>query len=159
MALSMYLKFSAEITGESPTEKHPGEIEVLGFTWGASNPPVASSGAAGKVQVLAFHYTARSSRASPLLFKACAAGKHFKDAVFSLARTVGDQEQDFMTWTLQDVLVSAYQISGEQSGPLPVDEVELSFEKVEVEYQLFDANGQPGEVIKAGWDVKSNKAV
>jgi type VI protein secretion system component Hcp len=40
-----------------------------------------------------------------------------------------------------------------------VDEVELSFEKVEVEYQLFDANGQPGEVIKAGWDVKSNKAV
>jgi type VI secretion system secreted protein Hcp len=161
MALNMYMSFFDDIPGESIDEKHPGEIEVLSYTWGASNAAVTSGGGgrAGKVQVSAFHFTARSSRASPLLFKACASGKHFKKVVLSLARTVGDQAQDFIVWTLHNVLISAYQINAEQAGPLPVDEVELSFEKVEVEYQLFDASGSPGEVVKAGWDLKLNKPV
>jgi type VI protein secretion system component Hcp len=93
------------------------------------------------------------------LFQACASGKHFKGAALSLVRPVGGQGQEYMVWKLESVLVSAYRTGGAQDGPGPVDEVELSFEKVEVQYQAFDDAGGLGEVVKGGWDLKSNKSV
>jgi type VI secretion system secreted protein Hcp len=114
MAFDIYLKID-DIKGESTDAKHKDEIDVLSFSWGESNAATSISGAgAGKVQMQPFMFTARTNKASPALFLACASGKHIDQAVLSLARAVGGQKQDFMVWKLSDVLISAYRITGNE---------------------------------------------
>lgn len=159
MAFDLFIKID-DIKGESTDAKHKDEIEVLSFSWGESHPStVASGGAAGKVQIHPFQFTKKVDKASPALFLACASGKHYKQAVLSLVRAGGSQRQDFMVWKLSDVLVSAYQISGASGEDSPVDQVELSFAKIEVLYQPFNPDGSLATVVKAGWDLKLNKAI
>jgi type VI secretion system secreted protein Hcp len=157
MAFNIFIKID-DIKGESNDDQHKDEIEVLSFGWGENHPTTtAGGGAAGKVQMLPFHFAARCNKASPILFLACASGKHFKQAVLSLVHTAADQKRDFLVWKMSDVIVSAYRNAGEQTEPMPVDEFDLVFAKVEVEYTPFTAAGKPGQVIKAGWDLKLNK--
>jgi type VI secretion system secreted protein Hcp len=146
------------ISGESLDAKHKGEIEVESWSWGEANPvaPGGGGSSAGKVQMQDFNFTANVSKASPNLMLACASGKHFKSAVLT-ARKAGKSQQEFLTFSLSDVLVSAYQIGGAGGEVVPGDSVSLNFAKIQVEYKPQNPDGSLGESIKAGWDVKQNK--
>jgi type VI secretion system secreted protein Hcp len=159
VAIEYFLKIDG-IPGESTDDKHKGEIEVEAWSWGEVNPPppggVGAGAAAGKVQVRDFSFTARVSKASPNLMRACASGKHFKDAVLT-ARKTGKPQAEFLTFSLSDVLVSSYQTGGSEAEVLPTDSVGLAFSKIQLEYKQQKADGSLGASIKAGWDVKQNK--
>jgi len=60
---------------------------------------------------------------------------------------------------MTDVLVASYSIGGGHAGPLPVDNVTLTFSKMEVEYKEQDSKGNVGAPVKAGYDFKVNKKV
>jgi type VI secretion system secreted protein Hcp len=157
MAADYFLQITG-ITGESTDSKHKGWIDVESWTWGESNtPPVASgSGAgAGKVQMQDFQFTTRVSKASPGLFLACATGQHMKEAKLAAVKS-GAMQQEFLTWTFSDVLVSGYQTAG-ASGDLVVDHVSLNFSKLKVEYKAQKADGSLDTAITAGFDAKTSK--
>ena len=80
MASDIFAKIG-DIKGESPDDKHKDEIEVLSFSWGATNPVMASSSgsAAGKVTFKDLSIVHSIDKASPLLMRACATGVHLKD--------------------------------------------------------------------------------
>ena len=103
-----------------------------------------------------FNFTTRVSKASPSLMLACASGQHFKSAVLT-ARKAGKGQQEFLTFSLSDVLVSAYQTGGAEGEVAPGDSVSLNFSKIQVEYKQQNPDGSLGASIKAGWDVKQNK--
>ena len=160
MAIDYFLRIDG-ISGESLDAKHKGEIEVESWSWGEANPVPpgggsGSGGGAGKVQMQDFNFTARVSKASPTLMLACASGKHLKSAVLT-ARKAGKSQQEFLTFSLSDVLVSAYQIGGAGGEVVPGDSVSLNFAKIQVEYKQQNPDGSLGASIKAGWDVKQNK--
>lgn len=159
MAIDYFLRIEG-IPGESLDSKHKGEIEVESWSWGEANPVPSggggSGGAAGKVQMQDFNFTANVSNASPNLMLACASGKHFKSAVLT-ARKAGKSQQEFLTFSLSDVLVSAYQIGGAGGEVVPGDSVSLNFAKIQVEYKQQNPDGSLGASMKAGWDVKQNK--
>ena len=160
-AVDYFLKIDG-VQGESASQKHRGEIEILSWSWGETQTGVhAGSGGAGagKVQVGPFHFTARSSLASPKLILACANGQHIQKAVLTAARQVKGKAQDYLIWTLTDVLVTSFQIGADNPDALPVDAFDLDFGKIEVEYKPIKADGSLGSPEKAGWDVKTNKAV
>ena len=162
MAVNIFLKIG-EIKGESTDVGHKDEIEILSFSLGASNPltvgVVRAGAGTGKVEMSPFHFTARTSKASPLLLAHCLKGEHFKEATLSLTRSVAGKRQNYLVYRLSEVLVSAYQTGGQEGEELSLDEFDLVFAKIEVEFQPFDARGAPGKVIKAGWDLKQNKAI
>jgi type VI secretion system secreted protein Hcp len=148
------------VEGESIDAKHKGWIDVDSWSWGESNPtPVSAGGGggAGKVQMQDFHFVTRVSKASPKLFLACASGQHLKEAKL-VARKAGKGQQEFLTWTFADLLVSGYQTGGSEGGDmLPMDQVSLNFAKVKLEYRAQKADGSLDAATTAGWDVKSNK--
>jgi len=160
MAIDYFLKIDG-IPGESLDSKHKGEIDVESWSWGEANPLPpgghGGGGGAGKVQVQDFQFTTRVSAASPNLLLACASGKHFKSAVLT-ARKAGKGQQEFLTFSLSDVLVSAYQTGGVEGEVVPGDSVSLNFSKIQVEYKQQQPDGSLGTSFKAGWDVKQNKA-
>lgn len=159
MAIDYFLKIEG-VSGESLDAKHKGEIDVEAWSWGETNavPPGAPGGGsgAGKVQMQDFNVTARTSKASPNLMLACASGKHFKSAVLT-ARKAGKPQAEFLTFSLSDVLVSAYQTGGAEGEVVPMDSVSLNFSKIQVEYKQQNPDGSLGASVKAGWDVKQNK--
>jgi type VI secretion system secreted protein Hcp len=159
VAIDYFLRIDG-ISGESLDAKHKGELEVESWSWGEAVPvPPGGGGSgsgAGKVQMQDFNFTANVSTASPNLMLACASGKHFKSALLT-ARTAGKSQQEFLTFSLSDVLVSAYQIGGAGGEVVPGDSVSLNFAKIQVEYKAQNPDGSLGASIKAGWDVKQNK--
>jgi type VI secretion system secreted protein Hcp len=146
------------IAGESKEAKHKDWIDVLSWSFGESNPvsPATGSGAgAGKVQVQDFNFMAATSKASPKLFLACATGQHMKEAKLSAVKA-GAMQQEYLSWTFADVLVTSYQTSG-SGGDISMDSVSLAFSKVKVEYKAQKADGSLDAPIVAGWDAKANK--
>jgi type VI secretion system secreted protein Hcp len=137
-------------------------MEIEAWSWGASQSgtfSVGSGGGAGKVNMQDFHFTVRTSQASPKLMLACANGEHIKKAVLT-CRKAGKDQQEYLIITFTDCLVSSYQTGGSGgSEVLPSDQIALNFAKIEYEYKPQLASGQLGGVVKAGWDLKQNKAV
>jgi type VI secretion system secreted protein Hcp len=159
MAADYFLQITG-IAGESTDAKHKGWLDVESWTWGETNPvtaPAGSGAGAGKVQLQDFHFTTGVSKASPALFLACASGQHMKEAKLAAVKA-GAMQQEFLTWTFSDVLVTGYQTGG-AAGDLVTDSVSLAFSTVKVEYKAQKADGSLDAAVTAGWDAKANKKV
>jgi type VI secretion system secreted protein Hcp len=156
-AFNYFLKIDG-IAGESVDSKHKDEIDVLSWSWGESQPAAAGpgGGGAGKVAMNDLHVSANLSKAGPELLLACASGKHLKSAVLT-GRRGGKVQAEFLSFSLSDVLVTAYQTGG-TTADAPLDSLSLSFSKIEMTYQQQSAKGGPGATTRAGWDRKANKA-
>jgi type VI secretion system secreted protein Hcp len=159
MAVDYFLQITG-VEGESTDAKHKGWIDVDSWSWGETRPaPPAGGGGggAGKVQIQDLHFVSRVSKASPKLFLACANGQHFKEAKL-VGRKAGKEQQEFLTWTFSDILVTGYQTGGAEGGEIvPSDQVSLNFAKLKVEYRAQKADGSLDAPVSAGWDAKNNK--
>jgi type VI secretion system secreted protein Hcp len=149
------------IEGESTDSKHGKEIDILSWSWGESNAGSHDSkggGGAGKVVMQDLHCVAQISKASHNLFLSCASGKHIPKAVL-VCRKAGEKQQEFLTITFSDLLVSTYQTGGSQGDVIPTDQFALNFAKIEIDYKAQDEKGGLGGSNKAGWDLKKNAKV
>jgi type VI secretion system secreted protein Hcp len=159
MAYEYFLRIDG-IAGESTDARHKDEIVVESFSWGETQTGSFAAGGgagAGKVAMQDLHVTTQTSKASPPLLLACAAGQRLKSAVLT-GRRSGQQQADFFTVTLSDVLVSDYQVSGSEAAA-PTDAVSLRFARIVVAYFEQKPDGSLGAPVKAGWDVTANKKV
>jgi type VI secretion system secreted protein Hcp len=144
------------IPGESVDAKHKDEIDVLAFSWGVSQTG-AAGGASGKPVFGDLLVVARTSKASPHLWLACANGTHIKSAVLT-CRSRGKASFDFLAIELSQVLVSSYEVDGSDEEP-PLDQIAFSYERIETKYTPADKTGKPQQPIRTGWDVKVGKEV
>jgi len=160
MSVDYFLKIEG-IDGESQDAKHKGEIQLESFSWGANQSGTFASGGgggAGKVQMQDFNFVMHINKASPKLFLACATGDHIKKAVLT-CRKAGKDQQEYMKFTFSDLLVSSYQTGGSEGDVVPMEQISLNYAKIEVEYKEQKPDGTLGGAVKAGYDLKQNKAV
>ena len=97
---------------------------------------------------------ARTSKASPKLWQACATGQHLKTAVL-VCRKAGQAPLEFLKITLTDVTITSYEIDSSDEE-LPLDQVALAFAKVETEFVSVDPKGKAQPPVTTGWDLKKN---
>lgn len=160
MAVDYFLKIDG-IDGESGDKKHKDEIQLESFSWGEVQTGASAAGGgggAGKVDMQDFHFVMSVNKASPKLFLACANGEHIKKAVLT-CRKSGKEQQEYMKWTMSDMLVSSYQTGGSSGATIPTDQVSLNFSKIEVEYKPQKPDGSLDSPITAGWNLKENAKV
>ena len=149
------------IKGESVDSRHKGEIDILSFSWGASQAAVQTpggGGGAGKVHFQDIQFVKKIDAASPLLMLRCVSGEHIKEANFAV-RKAGGEQLEYLKVKLTDVLLSSYKEHGntQKGDETPLEQISLNFSKVEYEYQPQGADGKArGGPIVAGWDVKGN---
>jgi type VI secretion system secreted protein Hcp len=120
------------IKGESTVRDHKGEIDVVGFSFGASNPSTGATGGgagAGKVSISSFTITKKLDKSSPLLFKACATGEHIKKAQITL-RKAGKGQHDYLEFKFSDIVISSVQ-QGQSPKGTPQEQLTLNFKKAE----------------------------
>ena len=154
------------IPGESGDAKHRDWIEVLsyGHTVHQAISKTASSagGASGeRVDFGEFTITKAFDRASPKLFDFACCGKHIKEITLEVCRA-GGEKQKYIEIKMEQVLISNYTHSGENSGSaeFPTDTVVFAPGIFRVTYiQQKRTDGQGGGQVAAGWDLTQNKAV
>lgn len=157
MATDFHLQIK-EIPGESPDDKHKGEIEILSFSWGLSNAGTFSTGGgggAGKANFNDISFQMNVNKASPLLFLACATGQHIKEAVL-FVRKQGGKQQEYYQIKMSDLLVSSYQAGA--GGETVSDSFSLNFTKIEFTYKPQKADGSLEGPVEKKYDIKANKS-
>ena len=113
---------TVEIEGQS--------LEVYSWSWGVSQVPVVGGGGggAGKVSFQDLHFVSKVSKASPVLFQACATGKHFPSVIIT-ARN--DKGQTYLVLKLEDCLITSYNTGGSSGDSVPTESLSISFAKVD----------------------------
>jgi type VI secretion system secreted protein Hcp len=159
---SDYLLEIDGIKGESSDQKHKDTIELQSFSWGVSQTTTHSSGGgggAGKATFQDLHFTSKVSKASPLLFKRAATGEHIKKATLFVRKAgSGGGQGDYMTITLEDVLVSSYETKPSKgSDAVPTDRVSLNFSKIEFDYKPQLSDGRLGAPVTSTYDLAQAK--
>lgn len=133
-AVDLFLKIDS-IKGESKDERHKDWIDLLSYSFGASNTGTfagGGGGGAGKVSFQDFSFTKYVDASSPPLFQAVATGKHFKNAILEIVEPpVGKGESQVLRYTLDDVIVTSFFQGG--GGDVPVDSFSLNFAKLKVD--------------------------
>jgi type VI secretion system secreted protein Hcp len=162
MAIVDYFLKIDGVDAESTDDKHKGEIELESFSWGQSNSGTAGKGGgqgAGKVVAQDLSFVKRVDKASPVLMIGCATGQHFKSAILT-TRKAGGGQQDYLKVTMEDVLVSQYQVKGSADGDVvPLEQVSINFGKLEMVYKEQKADGSLGGEVKQKYDYEANKKV
>jgi type VI secretion system secreted protein Hcp len=155
MAYDAFIKIDG-VDGESTRKGFEKHIEILSFSWGASNPTTIGSGGgggAGKVSLSSFNIMKVTDAASPGLFQACCTGKHFPKAKAVLHKAGGDEAVDYLVYEFEKVFVESIQWSGSSGGDdRPTESLSLAFGKVTITYTPQTETGAKGSPVVASWD-------
>jgi type VI secretion system secreted protein Hcp len=150
------------VAGEATDDKHKGELDLESFSWGVTQLGTAGKGGgagAGKAQPQDMVVTKRTDKSSPTLFIACATGQHFKEALLTV-RKAGGQQQEYLKIKLEGVMVTSYQAMGTPGGNGVVQEsIAFNYAKMEMIYKEQKADGSLGGETKQKYDYEANKKV
>jgi type VI secretion system secreted protein Hcp len=160
MAFDAFLQL-AGVKGEATAKGMEGSIEILSFSWGASNPINVAGGGmgSGKVSVSDFNIMKKTDIASNTLFQKCCTGKHFDTAKVTF-RKAGDEQVVYLIYEFTEVFVSSVQWSGSSGGDdVPTESASFAFKTVKVTYQPQSKTGAATKPSVYGWDVAAVAAL
>ncbi|HKZ31494.1 MAG TPA: type VI secretion system tube protein Hcp [Vicinamibacteria bacterium] len=147
MAIDVFLKIDG-IEGETKDDKHKGEIDLLSFSWGITNPE------RGRARIEDLRVVKALDLASPSIFDAVCSGDHIKEAQLTIRKS-GAKPDDFYKIVMQDVLITSQTPAVDTAGgAIPVEQLALDFDKVEVSYRQQDASGQLGPWVTSSCSPK-----
>jgi len=149
MSIEYALKLDG-ITGENAAAKHKGEIEVLSWSWGASNPTsIHGTGlSAGKVSLSDLTISKPVDKASAKLLELCCTGKHIPTGTLSCSKSTGDKNPgDYLTIKLNEIHIASFQTGGSSGDAVGSESISLAFIKFEYDYKV---QGTDGNLTAAG---------
>lgn len=142
-AVDMFLRID-NVTGESVDAKHKGEIDVLAWSWGQSAGEARTSrGALPALCIQDLSLTKYIDAATPELIMNSLVGEVAPQAVLKVVRRAGDSSTTFLTLTMRNVTVAAYNTGGSGGEDRLTENVVLHFESMDGSYQKQNADGSP----------------
>jgi type VI secretion system secreted protein Hcp len=159
MAGDNFIKIG-DIKGESADATHKEEIEILSWSWGASQSGSSQSSAgstAGKVNCQDLTFTKLLDLSSAPMVKAVCAGTSFPAATLTLRKASGDGKGvEYLKILLKNVLISSYSVGGSGGHDSTMETVSLNFGMVTYTYTAQNAAGGAGKSIPVSWNIPAN---
>ncbi|OED39501.1 Hcp1 family type VI secretion system effector [Chromatiales bacterium (ex Bugula neritina AB1)] len=160
MAVDIFLKLEGPvINGEAQDDVHAEEIDILAWSWGATQSGtthMGGGGGAGKVNVNDLSVTKYIDSASHNLLQHCFDGKHIEKGTL-VVRKAGGEPLEYYTIIMEDIIISSVSTGGSGGEDRLTENVTLNFSKVDVTYKPQNKDGTAGADKKAGWDIAANK--
>lgn len=148
-AAEIFLKL-ANIPGESTADKHKDEIEVLSFTQTWINT-LTTAGNQGRVQCGAIAVMKGIDKASPLLVKTLAQGRHIAEGQLTF-QTEGPNPAEYYTIKMKEIFITEVSQADPTSPGRIVEKVVLNARAYEYEYRRQLPDGQLDLPVKFGID-------
>jgi type VI secretion system secreted protein Hcp len=160
MAVDMFVKIDG-IKGESADDKHKDEIDVLSWSWGASQAGTmhdTGGGGAGKANFQDLSFTKWVDVSSPKLLKAVSTGEHIKEVVLVVRKAGGKLPLEYLKIIMKECLISSVSTGGSGGEDRLTENVTINFGEYRYEYTPQKVDGTPGGVMPFAFDIRSNKA-
>jgi type VI secretion system secreted protein Hcp len=158
MAVDMFIKMDG-IKGESADDTHKDEIDVLAWSWGASQSGTTHTGGgggAGKANFQDVSFTKWVDKSSHALLKAVSVGQHVKSALLTV-RKAGEKPLEYIKLTMKDCLISSISTGGSGGEDRLTENVTINFGNFAFEYTPQKEDGSGDAVLPFGFDIKANK--
>jgi len=158
MAVDQFLKIP-DFKGESVAKGHADQIDILAWSWGASNSGnthLGPGGGAGKSNFQDLSFTKYQDKATPELLKRVANGTHIKEA-YLYVRKAGGKAEEYFSIKMEEIIVTSQSMGGSGGEDRLTENVTLNFAKFTLEYKVQKADGtlEPAGV-KCIWDIATN---
>lgn len=158
MAVDYFLKLDG-IDGESNDDKFKNQIQLLSWSWGASNvSSVAGTGGsgAGKVDLSDFTVMTYFDKSTTKFFKSVCAGTHIPKGTMNAVKA-GADGKPYLKVDFDELFVTGLQISA--SSEIPSISISFSYNKIKIDYSTQNEQGNLVSTGPNGWDLKANKAI
>lgn len=156
MAVDYFLKLG-DITGESASTHHVGEIEVLSWSWGGTQTSTVSAttgSGGGKVSLSDLNLMIQFDMSSAKLLKGLTIGTHYPKATLAAQKSGASGGSNYMTFDLTEVYIASLQLSA--SGDIPSCSLSLTYKSYTFNYFQQKADGTVTNAGTAGYDVTTN---
>jgi type VI secretion system secreted protein Hcp len=156
MAVDYFLELEG-IQGESQDEKFKNQIQLLSWSWGASNiSSVSGTGGsgAGKVDVSDFSCMTNFDKATPKFFKAITKGTHITKGVLSAVKS-GANGKPYLKVNFAEVFVTGLQMSA--SSEIPSVSLSFTYNEIGIDYSVQNEKGILASTGEIKFNVKQNK--
>jgi type VI secretion system secreted protein Hcp len=156
MAVDYFLKLDG-ISGESVAEGFKDTIQLLSFSWGATQvTSVAGTGGsgAGKADLSDISVMKYLDKASMPIFKALVTGAHIKTGTLSAVKA-GSNNKPFLKIDFQELFVTSQQHSA--SSEIPTESVSFSYNQIKMEYSTQNEQGILTTTGSVTYNLKENK--
>jgi type VI secretion system secreted protein Hcp len=157
MAVDYFLEVDG-IKGESSDDKFKDQIQILSWSWGASNTSsVAGTGGsgAGKVDLSDFSCMTNFDKATPNFFKAITKGTHVTKATLSAIKS-GAEGKPYLKVAFEEMFVTGLQMSA--AGEIPTVSLSFTYNQIGVDYSMQDEKGSLKSIGEIKYNVKQNKS-
>ena len=143
-AVDMFLDIPG-VTGESQDEARKDQIDVLAWSWGASN---SLQGKNGFCRIQDIGITKWVDRSSPDLLMANLTGLTYDSATL-VVRRAGLEPLEYITVELTDVRVTSVSTGGSGGEDRLTENISLNFSSGKFVYIPQDINGKPLAPVEA----------
>ena len=143
---------------ESQDEKHKGELEILSYSWGASNLGMVAVGggnSAGKAQIQDFHFSVPIGKSVDLLVVRCLGGEHLPKAILT-QRKAGKTPQDALQIVFENVMLTNVNLANSTGAGIGTVQVSFNFESYKIQAFEQCADGTTKKCGNTGWNQKRN---
>lgn len=142
MAVNAYL----EIDGvEGPSLSKPKCIDILSFSFGASQTSTYGEGASGHEAKSGRAHTSDvtvrkvADKTTPLLFYNCVGGSVLKTVTVYYDKPVKDKQEDYFKLELTDAVITSISLDGSKEHP--TESISFAFSKICVSYAAEKDDG------------------
>jgi type VI secretion system secreted protein Hcp len=163
MAVECFLKIEGpDLKGEAKTDGFADQIDVVAWSWGASQSGtmhIGTGGGAGKANVGDLSITKHVDKASPNLMQAVISGKQFEKATLTCRKAGGDAPVPYLTIEMAKVIITSASTGGAGGADNFTENVSLNFADYKQTYTPQKDDGTADTAIgPVGWSIRENKA-
>lgn len=157
MAVDMFLKLGT-IKGESLDKTHKDSIDILAWSWGASQSGTmhsGSGGGAGKVNVQDMSITKYVDRSTPVIWSHICAGTHIGEVKLTV-RKAGGKPLEMLTVTMKECIITSTSTGGSGGEDRLTENISLNFASFELSYTPQKPDGSGDAAIPMKWNIVTN---
>lgn len=157
-----YLRWDG-IEGEAVAAKHEDEIEILSWSWGATQPGSSYSGTSRRRGTVIFSdisIVKELDKSSPKLFEYLAMGRVTSEVrLFLTASYAGSERETYLEFIFVNVIITSFlQTGGVSTGSAPLESFTFSFEQITIIYTEYDESGSSKGNSEVVWNVEEGSA-
>ncbi|MCP1673931.1 type VI secretion system secreted protein Hcp [Natronocella acetinitrilica] len=159
MAVDSFLKLEG-VDGESSDSVHADEIDVLAWSWGASNSGTmheARGGGAGKANFQDISITKWIDKATPTIWRAVAKGIHYPSGKLTVRKAGGDDPLEYLVIELKSIMITSTSTGGSSGEDRLTENITLNFSEFKINYTPQAADGTAGAAVDYGYNIAESK--
>jgi len=158
--MPIYMNYN-DIKGDVTADQHKGWVELNSFQWGVgrgiSSPTGAAADRESSAPSVSEIVVTKSNDLSSTKFLNEAYQGEGQKVTIDFCKTDKGQLSVYLTYTLEDCMISGYSISS--GGDRPSESLSLNFTKIETKFTGMDDTGALGSPDTVTYDIASAKVV